>query len=257
MMPSARLLQMRRGWTPPRGLERSGPRDVSLTASGWALAVLSAVLVVGALIVGIGLYLVAERQQDQRFRVSEHGVDTVGVVTRLWIPKGKERRHWVAFQFDTGSGRVDGRMQVPRRIWIALRKGSSIPVRYDRDNPAVYVALGGERSALGFWVAYAAALGLAACGWLALLPMRRQRRLLADGRPAVGLVTKRRTVHHSHGRAYHQIEYEFLLLNGAAHTGSTVANTPQVGEPICVMYDPDNPAHSGLYPLSLVRPAVL
>lgn len=257
MMPSAQLLNVKRGWTPPRGLERSRPRDVTLTAGGWTLAVVSAALVAAGLAAGIALYLGGERQQDERLRLRDHGVDTQAVVTRLWIPKGKERRHWVAFQFEAGHRRVDGRMHVPRRTWTTLHEGARIPVRYDPANPAAYVALGGERTVLALWVAYAVGLGLATCGWLATLPIRRQRRLLAEGRPAPGLVTKRQTVHHSHGGSHHQIHYEFLLLNGAAQAGASTASKPQVGQPICVMYDPDNPAHSALYPLSLVRPAAL
>lgn len=255
MMPGNQLLQLQRGWTPPQGLEHSRPRDVSLTASGWALAAVSAALVVAGLAAGIGLYLTAARQQNERVGLREHGVDTDAVVTRLWIANGRESRRWVAFEFAAGDRHFDGRLEVSRRTWGTLHEGSRIPVRYDPSNPAEYAAFGRDKKALGTWVAYVVGLALAACGWLATLRIGAQRRLLMEGRPAPGVVTTRRRVHHPHGGSHHEFQYEFLLLNGAAHTGGSTGSKPQVGDPISVLYEPDNPGRSAPYPLRLVRPA--
>ena len=210
-------------------------------------------VVVAGLVAGIGLYVTAARQQDERLRLREHGVDADAVVTRLWMSKGKEPRHWVAFQFAAGDRRVDGRLEVSRRTWGTLQRGSPIPVRYDPSDPAAYASFGRDRKALDPWVSYVVGLVLAVCGWLATLPIISERRLLIEGRPAPGMVTKRHKVHHAHGGAHHETLYEFLLMNGAAHAGKSPGRKPQVGQPICVLHEPDNPARNALFPLSLVR----
>jgi hypothetical protein len=257
MLPQTQLLDLQRRWTPPHGLQHSPPREVGWTAAGWGLATVSAVLIVVGLAAGIGLYVTAARQQDERLRLREHGVDTDGGVTRLWMTKGKQPHHWVEFQFVAGERRVDGRLEVPRRTWSTLQRGSPIPVRYDPSDPAAYALFGRDRRAIDLWVSYLVGLVLAACGCLATVPVISEQRLLADGRPAPGLVTKRYKVHHAHGGSHDEVLYEFLLMNGAARAGKGPGRSLQVGEPICVLYEPDNPSRNALFPLSLVRPATM
>ena len=225
---------------------------MTFTAAGWALAGLSAARVAAGFAAGIVLFSLASSQQREELHLRERGVDVEATVTRLWISGGENPRRFVAFQFEAGGQRFDGRQQIPRGIWSSLTVGSAIPLRYDPSNPIVHVPLGGRRRTLSHWVAYVAALTLAVLGALVALPIGYQRRLLVEGRPAPAVVTKRRLNKSTHGSSY-QIEYEFLLLSGAPRTGRSAGGKTLEGQLIAVLYEPDNPARNAPYPLSLVR----
>jgi hypothetical protein len=60
-----------------------------------------------------------------------------------------------------------------------------------------------------------------------------------------------------HSDRPHTRPYECLVLSGATSTGKagTSSKPPAIGTVITVVYDPDRPARSQVYPVSLVRPA--
>jgi len=81
------------------------------------------------------------------------------------------------------------------------------------------------------------------------IPVRREARLLAEGRPAPGRVTGFKKIDQSI-----RVQYEFRLLNGTVAKGKVNRSKPPVvGAPLCVLYEPENPRRNALYPLSLVR----
>ena len=115
------------------------------------------------------------------------------------------------------------------------------------------------RQGMPRWLPFGIGFIMAAGGAAIALAVRRQTRLLADGRAAPALVTRLSNVARdshggNHGRKYY---YEFPVLSGAiakGHGGPT-KRFPAVGSTLCVLYDPDNPAKNAPYPLSLVRVA--
>jgi hypothetical protein len=96
-------------------------------------------------------------------------------------------------------------------------------------------------------------LPLAAVALLLVLLLRWERRLLEDGRPAPGVITRLGTPG-EHGR---YVYYEFPQLSGARAAGRFGPvhgkRVPAIGSTIVVLYDPDNPNHNARYPLSLVK----
>jgi hypothetical protein len=100
---------------------------------------------------------------------------------------------------------------------------------------------------------------MAVCGLLIPLPLLSQRRLLANGRAALGHVTSHSAEHHgTHGaKLGKKFHYEFQLLSGATGKGAAgpSKNPPAIGGTICVLYDPETPRKNAPYPLSLVRPS--
>jgi hypothetical protein len=94
-------------------------------------------------------------------------------------------------------------------------------------------------------------------GGLLPLTVRRQRHLLADGRPAPAVVTRYSRLQTEHG-AQNIVYYEFALLGGGTCKGRASTNRRlPVGSAICVLYDPDNPRRSAPYPMCLVKLAAL
>lgn len=246
-----RLVELQRHWSPPDGLEPSGSRAVRLTAGGKIVFALAVALFAGALAAGIALGLLASRQAEEQRLLREQGADTDGRVTRLWQHRDEGHDRWVAYQFAVRGRTYPGRAKLPRSVWASLQVGSDLPVRYLPSDPALSYPRGHESMPMPVWVPGLVAAALAAAGWLATLSIRRQRRLLARGRPAPALVTRQSRTQHGA-----MVYYEFPLLSGAIAKGrGGPSRTPAgIGATICVLYDPENPRKNAPYPLPLVRP---
>ncbi len=91
---------------------------------------------------------------------------------------------------------------------------------------------------------------MAGSAWLVAWSLQRQRRLLTEGRPAPGIVTRL-----SRTKGGMQVYYDFLLLSGSVAKGSSgpVSKPPGIGQTVCVLYNPDNPRRNAIYPLCLVK----
>jgi hypothetical protein len=85
---------------------------------------------------------------------------------------------------------------------------------------------------------------------LLTLPLRTQRYLLVEGRSARGRVAGWKKTHNGT-----IVQFEYQVLSGAHKKGSSrpTRKPPQVGSPVVVLYDKDNPGRHSLYPLPLVR----
>lgn len=99
----------------------------------------------------------------------------------------------------------------------------------------------------------AAAVFAGAALYVELIPVRRQRVLLSEGRPAAAVVTKVRKHQGPKGGSYREIFYEFPVLAGTKVTGKAVATSPaDVGATLTVVYHPEQPKRNRPYPFSLV-----
>jgi hypothetical protein len=258
MISRIQLSELRHRWHPPDGLNRSRPRPVKLTRSGKALLVIAIVLGIGAPAAGIALSLEARRQAENARLLREESAITEGRVTRLWRSRDDEKQPWMAYRFSGQGQTYENRAKVSLRLWQSLRVGSPLPVYYVPSRPDLSSPFTTARGALPSWVAFLIAIGLAGGGFLSTLPIRSQRRLLSEGRPAPGLVIKHgKAERRSHGRGLEsKYYYEFPLLSGAIAKGEAgpCKNPPVIGSTIPVIYDPDNPRRNAPYPFSLVRP---
>lgn len=257
MKPWIQPMDLKRSWVPPDGLDRSRPREVRLTAAGRALVLVGILLMAGAVGAGIGLGMKAGRQAEEARLLREEGLIAQGVVTRIWQKRGEKKQSWVAYQFTT-DGRTYGRdAKVSRSVGQRLLVEGQIAVRYVPSNPDLNYPLDFANKRMPVWLPFWIAGALALFGFFVTLPIRKARRLLAEGRPAPGIVTKHgHIMHSSHGRVLGKKSYyEFPLLNGAIRKGETgpSKNPPAVGSVFCVLYDPDTPRKNAPYPLSLVR----
>jgi Protein of unknown function (DUF3592) len=243
------MLERADHWTPPDSLGYSSLRPVRLTGQGKALIGISAALVIGAIVLGVFLGGVTRRQAEEQRLLRDQGIAADATVTRAWIGDDKERQPWVAYRFDYGGNIYTRRVQTPTKIWQGLRAGSTIPVRFVPSQPSISHPIAWSTRALPFWLAWLLAGAGAAIALLVLIPLRRQSRLLAEGRPAPGRVTAIK-----HGDKVLVIKYEFRLLNGVVAKGrANASKAPAEGAILCVLYDPENPRCNALYPLSLVR----
>jgi hypothetical protein len=237
--------------TPPDGLERARPREVRLTSGGRALTMVAGAFFAGAVLAFALLTRQAAQDAADRADLREHGVNASATVTRLWRARSENRQTWVAYRFDAGGRSYEGRTRIGAAEWGRLAVGASVPVRYLPDDPRRRSVGGREPRVLNPAVPVLAALGLALFGAVMLLPLRGERRLLAEGRAArARIVAEKKTGKET------VVEYEFAVLSGAhvrGHKKQGMHPRP-IGSSAWVLYDPDDPKRSALYPFALVTP---
>jgi hypothetical protein len=244
------LTQLQRSWRPPAELTSSTPRDVELSGGGRMVAVLAAVLFLGAIASAVGLSRVQSREAGET-RAILGGSQTRAVVTRHWRTGGEDSKRRIAYEFEYQGRMYAGTARTPRAIWTTLAVGSPIAVRFDPDRPESNHPAGWQQPrGMPWWLPVAAAAGLIAVGILLIWIMRRQLALLSDGRPAAALVTA-----HKRGQHGKSIVYEFPLLGGgvAKGRGGETRKPPAVGSTVTVIYDRDRPGRNAIYPMSMVR----
>jgi hypothetical protein len=239
-------------WVQPPELGGSPPRPVRLTGTGIFLLV-AAVLVLAA---GIALgYTIRNRSIEQsqtRQILQEQGTETDATVTRLWRSGGKSKTPRVAYQFPADGKVIRGDASISRKLWESLSEGSRVRVRYLPANPMLNRPAESPLRPAPIWLSWAVPVVAGVISLLMGYSLRRQRRLLEDGRVAVGAVTKVSVF-----KGSKIIQYEFVLPGGSRQSGKGGAKpgADEVGSEVTVIYDPDNPKHNGAYPFELVRAA--
>jgi hypothetical protein len=240
-------------WDPPHGLGYSSLRPVRLTAAGRGLLVAAVVMLLGGMVAGFLLDRTSRRQNIEANLLADQGVRTTAQITRVWRTGGSaknrnaEARNRVSYTFEHAGQRYSHSTQAPYKIWQNLQAGQNLEIRYVAERPEIShpVAWGGRP--LAAWAAYLVGGMLMMMAPLFLLPLRCQYTLLAEGRPAPGRITEIKKADKSM-----LVKFEFRLLNGAMAKGkANVAKAPV--EPLCVLYEPDNPRRCALYPMSLVK----
>lgn len=243
------LSQMQREWKAPVELASSTPREVELSGGGKVVAGLAVACLLAAAASAIGLSRVASRQASNSQAI-EAGAETQATITRHWRSGDKESTRRIAYAFDYQGRRYEGRVKTPRAIWGRLSVGSSIRVRFAPDRPELNHPVEWKTGNMPWWIPGAIAAGLVAVAALIVWLLRRQLALLADGRPAVAMVTE-----HKRGQHGHAAVYEFLLLGGGVGKGRAgeARKPPAIGSTLTVIYDRENPRRNAIYPMCMVR----
>ena len=237
-------------WKPPAGLGYGSMRPVRLTGHGKLMIALSGLFLLGSLALGVFLFRTARRQNDDRALLLDQGVSTTASVTRLWQTKDEDSRRMVSYRFTVGGKTYRRGTEVSTRIWRRLHVGDALLVSYLPARPSLNHPTEWPPEALPLWFPYPFALLMAGLAVLMVSPVRRQASLLANGRPAPGRATGGKRGNNNHT----VLTYEFRQLSGAIAKGSSVSRRPPAaGTPLVIVYDPERPRRSAIYPMSLVR----
>jgi len=241
-------------WQAPPELAGSSPRPVRLTAAGKAAAGAAISLLAGALLGGSWLY-VAAMQDQVRFRsLGERSIPAEAEIAELRRTRGENTRYLVTYRFSAGGRNYRKQARVRRGEWEQWRTGSRLGIRHLRSDPGVSWIPGHEPQGIPLWVVPVTPAVLALSAWLIVRAVRKQWRMLSEGRPAPARVTHSERYYRSHGGGRY-VYYEFRILSGAVRRGryQTTRAAPTAGTQMTILYYPDDPQSQAPYPLSLVR----
>ena len=235
----------------PSELTGTVPRDVRLSASGIAVAVVVSLMAVGALVSAIVMSIATLRAREPRERVTV-SAQTLAVEQR----RGEHPRRIVTYSFEVNGRSFQGRTRLQERDRREFLRGTPIPIEYVASDPELSWVVGYEPGGVPPWAVplLSGALLAAAAGitWR----LRRDWVLLSEGRAALARVTSPKKVHRDKHTAY-EITTVFQDLSGATHTMRYDASKtpPPVGTLVAIVYHRDNPRWNTVYPLKFVRPS--
>ena len=230
-------------WKAPRELNRAVPRETTLTARGRMMQVMGCIFLIAGIPLYVWLHNDTVRTDTQNEVLRSQGVQAEGEITRLWT-RDRGREHMVAYAFTANGLRLHGESQVPSNRWDGMQKAGFLPVRYLPTNPAVNHPAAWEAPSTPVWAPFLFVGFLGAAGVFLLWILRRQKQLAAEGTPAPGVVT--RCVRIKNGWV---VRYRYRAKDGTELNGRDRAPARlDPGTPVCILYGPENPRHSALYP---------
>lgn len=242
-------------WQPPIELQRSTPRETQLTGAGKALVVTMIVLVVTAVSGSIALAVQVTADESRWKSWSAEAVSTQGEITGLRKRgSGDKMKYYVAYSYRVSDRNYSATGEVRSREWRRWKQGDALEVIYRRSEPRQSWLPGHEPKGVPSFVPLLFGVPMLIPVPMMLHFLKRQQRLLEQGRAAEATVVATKKRSHERG-SYHVVEYEFENIAGSRRTGTFKVNRkpPQVGENLTVVYHPDEERWSARYPLSLVR----
>jgi hypothetical protein len=243
----------------PAELARSTPRAVTLTGPGIAAVLAMAALFAGGILGGVLIQGSIVRDTERLRLLKSEGLTTEARIVSVERKegdesKGEDSKTIVRYRYTVNGIEYNGRTSLKKRDRTRFLVGTTVPVRYLRSQPEAGWLDGYGPGAPPLWLVPAVPAGcLLAIVPIAIL-LRRQVRLVTEGRSTLARVIKRQKVAHGEHSDW-RIQYEWTLLNGATHTGrsNNHKNPPAEGALIPVLYERENPGRNAPYPLPFVR----
>jgi hypothetical protein len=240
----------------PAALLQPTPRNVKVSALGGTMLLAAAALIAAGMWGGIELDRRADTTERHVGLFEAERIVTAGDVIQLRRRGGGDDPRITAHYRYTARGReLTGEMTLRREDRDSYQVGSPVAVWYLPTEPEASWLDGYAPRPFSHWPATVVPLGCGVVAMTLFLLVRRQSRLLAQGRPALATVTrveKKRT----DKATYWMVHFEWTTLSGATRRGRYRHNkhpAPGVGTPIPIVYDRDNTFRHHTYPMALVR----
>jgi hypothetical protein len=253
---NAAVAMAQENWRPPTELARSTPRPVSLTLQGIVASGLAVLLIAGGVLLAGWLSVQVGREKALAQRMAAEGVVTSGLVTEIGPAQGDDNEHKIRYRYQLNGQTYHTSATVGSSAAEGLEAGSGVQIRYLPTDPAQSWIVGHEPKATPVWTPPLVAVAMLFASGVIFFRIKRQRFLLADGRPALGRVTKVRWAGSNHGGGHYRASYEFTGPDGQMYTGCFRGSKKKcgaAGTPVTVLYVPDNPRRNGRYPMQFVK----
>jgi hypothetical protein len=243
----------------PPALLKTAPRDVRVNGSGRVMLAIAAALVLGGIWGGVVLGRRAEIAARHVGLFASERIVTAGDVIRLQKRGGDDDdddyRITAHYRYTARGRELMGATTLRRSERERYEVGSPVAVWYLPSEPERNWLDGYSPRSEASWPATAVPV---VCGITALVLIqlvRRQSKLLANGRPAMATVTKVEKKRTDHGGTEWTVHYEWTTLSGATRTGKYQhgkKNLPAIGATIPILYDRDNSFRHSKYPMTFV-----
>lgn len=236
--------------TIPSELNWPPPRRVRSSPAGVRSAFFAAAVVVLALAGSSLLCMKGAHQFQNRAALRNEGIEATAHVTGF-SHAGKHGGILVVnYSFVINEISFTGKADVPKVLEQDIQQSPTLPIRYLPANPTVNQPVAWDQPPISSWLMLLLPMLPVTIGILMLLSDRRERRLLAEGLPAIATITKSYLL----SKGGYQSNYEFRTENGSVETGTnSFVGPPEIGTSFCVVYLPQNPKRNLPYPLQDYR----
>jgi hypothetical protein len=199
----------------------------------------------------------ALRQTQHREALRDAGSGVIGndeVVGTIDELNSYRSSHSVRYTLIAGDGAVyTGEAPVPNDMWPGLQVNGPLTIRYLSADPTVNHPAAWEESDFSIWGRLLSPSIFVVGGLFSLLTMRVDRRLIAEGTPAVATVTASSG---PVGRSvWFTVEYDFRTEDGTEIQGRSgrYGAGLEIGTRLVVLYMPQNPQKNGPYASAFYR----
>lgn len=232
--------------TIPSELTGPLPRKVRSSPDGVRSAFIAAAVVAIALAGTSWVAMRGVHQFQYQAALRSDGLEATAQITGF-SHAGKHGGILVTYYSFAVSGTAfTGNAHVPKQLEQAIHESSTLPIVYLPTNPAVNHPAAWEEPAINAIVPLLSPLIPVGVGVMMLASGRRERRLLAEGLPAIATITKSYPL----SKGGYQSDYEFRTQDGSVGTGNnSFDGPPEIGTSFCVIYLPQNPRRNLPYPL--------
>ena len=215
------------------------PRRTCLAKNGIVSAIVVTILLVAAGAMSFRPSMNALQKMQTKATLRNSGSDVIGKVERT-------RGYYLDYSFAVDGRSFTGHAFMPDRIQASLKESDPISIRYLTSNPATNRPADWDESDPLVWLPFFLPIILGLISVIVMVFMRIDRRLVAEGTPAVAVVTKF-TEHHGRSGGF-TIKYEFRNEDGTVITGSSECDDrPETDGSICILYMPKNPRRNQAY----------
>jgi hypothetical protein len=182
------------------------------------------------------------------------GVITDARIVRTGVDSSKDHEPFVVFEFNANGQRYERRMTIHRRDTETYPVGATARIRYLPDNPKQSWLEGYGPEGPPAWVPWFAPLPLAIGAVAISFDVRRQRRLLAEGKVAQGRIVSYRRVYTGKTSNY-RATYELRTASGSVYKAKVCSNRrpAEPGSRVTMLYNQDNPKQAAPYPMQFVK----
>ena len=229
----------------PRELQ-STERPVRLTTSGVFVLSCAAGLLTAALWLPVFLYTPAKE---------DAAAGTEAEVVEVTPSRGRNSRVPITYRYAVNGIEYSSRVHIRGREAGRFPIGSRVPVEYLISDPGKSWISGKRPRSIPVWFIFLIPPVLLPIAGGLLLLIRRQARLLSEGRATMATVKKSEQASTGESTTW-RVTYEWTLLSGAKLSGRYDAarkTQPAAGTAIPIIYDRDSPQRHARYPFALVH----
>jgi len=226
------------------------PRKVRSSPGGIQSAFFAAAVVALALAGTSWVAMRGVHEFQNREALRSEGVEATGQVTGFSHTGKHNGILVVQYSFLVNGISFPGKADVPRQLERDVKGSSTLPIRYVPANPAVSHPADWDEPLFSAVVPLMFPILPVAVGIMMLVSGNKERRLLAEGLPAIATITKSYRL----SKGGYKSNYEFRTEDGGVGTGTnSFAGPPEIGTTFCVIYFPQNPRRNLPYPLDDYR----